>query len=87
MIPQPVPQKRQAALSHLQSDSAFAAAACTSTGTAIPTAPAAAAAAELFKKSRRFIPIVTSCNVKGCFLLYSRRVAKKLIYIMKLLYL
>jgi hypothetical protein len=41
-------------LSHLHLDSALAAAACASCGTVIPTAPAAATAAEFFKKSRLF---------------------------------
>jgi len=61
MIPHPVPQKRQGALSQRQPASPCAAAARASSGTAMPTALAAATAAELFKKSRRFIPIITSC--------------------------
>jgi hypothetical protein len=51
IIPQPVPQNLQAALSHLQLDSASFAAALNVVGTLIPTAAAALAAAELFKKS------------------------------------
>jgi hypothetical protein len=51
MIPQPVPQKRQAALSHLQPPSAVFAAASSSAGTFIPIAAAAEAAAELFRNS------------------------------------
>jgi hypothetical protein len=66
MIPHPVPQKRHAALSQRHPSSPLEAAALTSLGTLIPTAEAAAAAAELFKKSRRFIPILTSYIVTGC---------------------
>ena len=49
IIPQPVPQKRQTALSQRQPASAFFAALA---GLAIPAAPHAAATAELFINSR-----------------------------------
>ncbi len=51
MIPHPVPQNLQAALSHLHPACAVFDAACKVAGTVIPTAAAAEAAAELFKKS------------------------------------
>ena len=51
MIPHPVPQKRQTALSHRHSASVSFAAAFKSSGTAMPIAAAALTAAVVFRKS------------------------------------